>query len=395
MMEGVKMSDDRSTAAMAILLHAAMGMPMMMFYAIGILGPQIIADLGISQKDLGWFTASAFGLAAVLSPWVGGVVQRIGSQRGLMVLFLLVGLSFTLIASLSGFQGFVLAMLFCGFAQALANPATNQAIAQMVPVSRKAAIVGFKQAGVQVSALLAGILLPGMSTWLGWRGAILAWVPLLLFLAFITRWLVGPAENGNRPDSSTAFIAPNGRLLILMAIQFCAGSVLSSFITFIGVYADQLGMPGQQIGAMVSAFGIMGIVSRMVLTPLGSRMRDETVLLGALFFMPVIVLMVTRMAEPGRYWPLWVGVVGLGMTLVATNAIAMSMLLRDGRFGTPARASGMLSLGFFGGFSISPPLFGVIIGIQGGFSMAWMYLIMMLVIGFMLCIPLYRMRLPS
>ena len=180
-----------------------------------------------------------------------------------------------------------------------------------------------------------------------------------------------------------------------MAIQFCAGSVLSSFITFIGVYADQLGMPGQQIGAMVSAFGIMGIVSRMVLTPLGSRMRDETVLLGALFFMPVIVLMVTRMAEPGRYWPLWVGVVGLGMTLVATNAIAMSMLLRDGRFGTPARASGMLSLGFFGGFSISPPLFGVIIGIQGGFSMAWMYLIMMLVIGFMLCIPLYRMRLPS
>ena len=57
------MSDDRPTAAMAIFLHAAMGMPMMMFYAIGILGPQIIADLGISQKDLGWFTASAFGLA--------------------------------------------------------------------------------------------------------------------------------------------------------------------------------------------------------------------------------------------------------------------------------------------------------------------------------------------
>ena len=35
------MSDDRPTAAMAIFLHAAMGMPMMMFYAIGILGPQI------------------------------------------------------------------------------------------------------------------------------------------------------------------------------------------------------------------------------------------------------------------------------------------------------------------------------------------------------------------
>ena len=143
------MSDDRPTAAIAIFLHVAMGMPMMVFYAIGILGPQIIADLDISQKDLGWFTASAFGLAAVLSPWVGGVVQRIGSQRGLMALFLLVSLSFSLIASLSGFQGVVLAMLCCGFAQALANPATNLTIAQMVPASRKAAIVGFKQAGME------------------------------------------------------------------------------------------------------------------------------------------------------------------------------------------------------------------------------------------------------
>ena len=394
-MGGVKMSDDRPTAAIAIFLHVAMGMPMMVFYAIGILGPQIIADLDISQKDLGWFTASAFGLAAVLSPWVGGVVQRIGSQRGLMALFLLVSLSFSLIASLSGFQGVVLAMLCCGFAQALANPATNLTIAQMVPASRKAAIVGFKQAGVQVSALLAGLMFPGMSVWLGWRGTFLAWVPLLLLLALMSKRLVGSTQNRGRLDLSAAFIAPNGRLLILMAIQFCAGSVLSSFITFIGVYADQLGMPGQQIGAMVSVFGAMGIVARIVLTPLGSCMRDETVLLGALFSIPIIVLIVMRMAEPGRYWPLWVGVVGLGMTLVATNAVAMSMLLRDERFGTPARASGMLSLGFFGGFSISPPLFGEIIGIQGGFSMAWMYLIMMLFIGFMLCIPMYRMRLSS
>ncbi|MBH0310965.1 MFS transporter, partial [Alcaligenes faecalis] len=38
----------RSPWVLASLMTLAMGMPMMVFYAIGVLGPQIIQDLGIS-----------------------------------------------------------------------------------------------------------------------------------------------------------------------------------------------------------------------------------------------------------------------------------------------------------------------------------------------------------
>jgi len=169
---------NKSPAALTSLLTLAMGMPMMVFYAIGVLGPQMVADLDIPREYLGWLTTSTFGLAALLSPWAGAWVQRIDRRGGLAALFVLVGLSFTLIRLLQGFGGIVTALLFCGVAQALANPATNQAIAQTVAPARKAAIVGFKQSGVQV--------LPGLAAWLGWRDAFAVWVPLAGLLAYAT-----------------------------------------------------------------------------------------------------------------------------------------------------------------------------------------------------------------
>jgi len=371
---------NKSPATLTSLLTLAMGMPMMVFYAIGVLGPQIVVDLNIPQKYLGWLTASTFGLAALLSPWAGAWVQRIGSRGGLAALFVLVGLSFTLIRLLPGFGGIVVALLFCGAAQALANPATNQAIAQTVPPARKAAMVGFKQSGVQASALVAGLVLPALAAWLGWRGAFAVWVPLAGLLAYASSHAALKLE------------CPGAWLWMLMAIQLCAGLALSSFITFLGVHAQQLGVSTALVGMMVSGFGVMGIASRVVLTPVSSRMRDETLLLLILFVCAIVALLVMQLAAPETHWPLWVAALGMGATAVATNAIAMSLLLRDTRFGAPARTAGMLSAGFFGGFAVGPPVFGALLALPGGFAGAWLFLIASLAAGSLCSVILYWLR---
>jgi len=380
-----------SPVALATLLTLAMGMPMMVFYAIGVLGPQMVADLGFPQTYLGWLTASTFGLAALASPWAGAWVQRIGSRNGLVALFMLVGLSFTLIRLLPGFGGIVMALLFCGLAQALANPATNQAIAQTIAPARKAAMVGFKQSGVQASALIAGLVLPGLSEWLGWRGAFAVWVPLAVILAYASIRLF-PATTTTRTAASFKLACPSPWLWMLMAIQLCAGLALSSFITFLGVHAQQLGVTTQIVGMMVSGFGVMGILSRVVLTPVSSRMRDETLLLLLLFLCAIAALLLMRLAEPDIHWPLWGAALGMGASAVATNAIAMSLLLRDARFGAPARSAGMLSAGFFGGFALGPPVFGALLALAGGFSGAWLFLISALAAGSLCSATLYWLR---
>ncbi|CAG8998767.1 MAG: hypothetical protein CENE_00727 [Candidatus Celerinatantimonas neptuna] len=380
-----KMRHTPALVGFSLLLVFAMGMPMLIFYAIGILGPELIADLGIPKQQLGWLTTSTFGLAAVLSPWAGTAVQRIGTRGSLICLFLLVGLSFLLMAVLPGFTGLVIALLFCGIAQSFANPATNQAIAQCVPPSVKAGIVGIKQSGVQVFALLAGLVVPSVALLWGWRGALAIWMPLALLMAVVVIFFVARPTQVT-PSRSWKIPPLNKGLSILMAIQLCAGLTLSSFMTYLGVWSGQFHVSAQTIGAMVSCFGVMGILSRVFLTPLGAKLKDETVLLGSLFVLAIAALAVMQYASTLHHWPLWVGVIGMGLTLVSTNAIAMSMLLSDPQFGQPAPSAAMLSVGFFGGFTFGPPSFGWILTHGHGFSAAWLLLMIILLCGCLLCL---------
>lgn len=381
-----------STPEIASVLTLAMGMPMMVFYGIGVLGPQLIRDLGLSQSELAWLTTSSFGVAALVSPWAGEAVQHLGMKKGLMGLFLLVGISFFLMAVLPGFLGLVLAMLLCGLAQSLANPATNMAIAKLVPAGRKPTMVGIKQSGVQISALVAGLVLPFFALWIGWRGALAIWVPLALGMLLLVRRRIPAADTAATGLRLSNLTRPNTLLALLMVIQLCAGLTLSAYITFFGVYAHELGISARMTGTMVSVFGVMGIISRIGLTPLGSRLRDESQLLAVLFILASLAVYVSSLATPSQHFPLWLGIVGLGLTAVATNAIAMSMLMRDERFGKVAPSAGMLSVGFFGGFALGPPLFGLLLSSPQGFGVAWYFLMGTALSGAILSLVLCSIR---
>ena len=80
------------------------------------------------------------------------------------------------------------------------------------------------------------------------------------------------------------------------------------------------------------------------------------------------------------------------LTAVATNAIAMGMLLRDPAFGTITTASGLLSAAFFAGFALGPPAYGTISSSADGFAGGWSALIGVLLLGCMLALVLAFVR---
>lgn len=373
-----------------VVLVCAMGLPMLIFYAIGTLGPLLIADLGVAPHWLGWLVMSAFGLAAVLSLWAGPLVNRLGIRRGLALLFWATLAGYGLLVSLPGFAGLLLALAICGVAQALANPVTNLLVAECVEARSKAAVVGLKQSGVQLSALIAGLLLPPLAGSLGWRAALAC---LLLPTLLLALW--GPQVAAGSAAGKTMSLKiprPNSRLALLLSVQLCVGLVLSSFVTFLGVFAARQGVAVGETGAMVAGFGVMGILARTLLTPLAARMAEESWLLLTLLLLASLALAVTAQAMPQAHWPLWFGALGMGLTAVATNAIAMSMLLRDPAFGGPAAASGLLSAGFFAGFALGPVLFGAVQQGAAGFANAWLMLITVLLLGAGLSLMLVRAR---
>lgn len=376
-----------------VALTLAMTLPMLILYAIGALGPFLVRDLHIRPGLLGYATMSTFGLAAVLSPWAGPVVDRLGSRRALGALFYAVALAYTLIVMIPGFSGVVAAVAVCGVAQALANPVTNLLIAQRVPPAKKAFVVGLKQSGVQIGALLAGLVLPGIATAFGWRAALGTLIPVAVLLAAVAPSIAPP----HRPVGKKSFWPPrpNGLLQLLMSVQFCAGASLSAFVTFLPVFATMYGVSPSEAGGMVALFGFMGMISRVALTPLSAKLRDESWLLCSLLAISAVALHLTMQADATSHWKLWLGAAGMGMTAVATNAIAMGMLLRDPAFGTATSASGLLSAAFFGGFALGAPAYGAIFNTSFGAAGAWSGNIAVVLAGCAFAFALALIRLGS
>jgi MFS family permease len=292
--------------------------------------------------------------------------------------------------TVQNFYGLIAAVGVCGIAQALANPVTNLLIAQQVPPEKKAMVVGLKQAGVQLSALFAGLVLPGIAIATSWRFALGIIIPLSFIFIITTPFITPKKHTGTGKGFKLSL--PNPLLFRLMSIQFCVGISLSAFVTFLPTFATQQGMPLSLAGTLIAVFGAMGIISRMVLTPMGAKLKDESLLLLALIAIAAIAMAITIQASPEQYWPLWVGAVGVGLTAVGTNAIAMSMLIRDSAFGAVTFASGFVSVAFFGGFALGPPLYGVLSDYSGGVLLSWVTLISVLVAGCVMALSLAAAR---
>ncbi|MEO9061062.1 MAG: MFS transporter [Nitrosospira sp.] len=371
-----------------VVLVFAMALPMLVLYAVSTLGPLLSRDLSFEPASLGYLVMSSFGLAAILSLWAGTIVDRIGSRYALIGLFTVIALAFTLIATAETFQGLVVATALCGVAQALANPVTNLLIAQQVSPEKKAKVVGLKQSGVQFAALFAGLALPGIAFQYGWQAAFGVVVPVALLFGIVTPFLIPAQQNGTGKGFMVPL--PNSLLLRLMGIQFCVGTSLSTFVTFLPTFATRQGMPLSLAGTLIAVFGIMGMLSRIVLTPMGAKLKDESLLLLALIAIAACAVAVTMQADAESHWRLWAGAVGMGLTAVGTNAIAMSMLIRDPAFGPVATASGFVSFAFYGGFTLGPPLYGALSSYSGDLQWGWNTLI-----GVLLCACLLSLALAS
>lgn len=383
----------RKQGPLALLLMLAMTLPMLVLYSLSALAPELMQTLQLKPSQFGMLISASFAVAALLSPWAGTVVQSFGARRSLCALFICVACGFILLASQTAWLSLLLALICCGIGQALCNPATNLMIAQEVPAPSKPGMVGFKQAGVQVAALLAGLILTPIAHVWGWQSMFMALLPLCLLLAILAwYWPVNaaPTSQVNKPSWQPS--KPNLALLLLMLVQIICGVVLACFVSFLPQFARQLEMSAQHAAHLLALFGAAGLCARLILTPLAAKWREEAWLLALLLGIAGLGLLSINLASNTQHWPFFLAALLLGCTAVPANSIAMSMLLRDTAFGTPAPASAWLSCGFFSGFAIGPALFAQIWQIQA--MLAWHCLLLFLLLALLpLAALIWRRRL--
>lgn len=379
----------------SFLLLAAAGMPLLIFFAIGLLGPDLMVDLFIDPIRLGGIAGLSFGVAALLSPWAAGWVRAMGNRASLVTLFLLVGVSLSLIAALPSTLGLILAALSGGVALGLSTPVAYQCIAEEVPPQRAKLVLSFQQAGLAAAAMLAGLTFPGLAFEWGWRSALAIWAPVALLMAIqVFTWL--PARHGEGHSHQTLRARlPNRRLGLLMMLQACSGFVLAAFITFFGVYTNQLGVDANNTGLMLGAFGLAGIFSGWLFNRAARSLEDESIIIGMLLSMTGLAIALMRLADPESLWLLWLAAVAVGLTLCPTQAIAMNMLIRDPRFGGASAVRGLLSLAWLGGAALGPVSFAWVLTQTERFDSAWLTLVALLLLGCLFGIRLMHVRKPG
>ncbi|GHB85058.1 hypothetical protein GCM10010347_65020 [Streptomyces cirratus] len=342
---------------------------MLQLFLMGALGPRLVADMGISPAVLGLTTTIGFGTAAVLSPVGGRIVDRIGSRRSLVLLLLVSTAALALIAAAPGIAVLLGAVALGGVPQALANPATNKAVLAAVPPARRGAVTGLKQSGVQWGAFVAGLPLAALAAGAGWRVAVWTASGAALLAAL---WAVRslPADAPSSAPPPRASWVPRGMVAWLVVFSLFLGAGIASVNTYLSLYGVQrLGMDPTVAGALVAVLGVTGIVGRVGWSKAAVPGRAEWLpgwlawgALGA-----AVLLAAAQSAGP----LVWLGAVAVGVFAVSGNAVSMVLVMQRAKPGRAGRDSSLVAAGFFAGFAIGPPLFGLFAE-HGRYGAGWL-----------------------
>ena len=357
---------------MALAATATMAVSFSLLFVMATVGPLLVADMGLSRASLGGVVAAAYAVAAVVWRPAAGVVDRLGARHTMAITAALAATALVLVATARGLPNLVVASVVAGLGQALANPATNLEIASSFgESSARATAVGTKQAGVPLGALVAGAAVPSAAGAWGWRAAV-ASAALVAMAVVVLPLRTYSSAPPSRPRAGAVAISRDASLLLLCAFQLLLGAGVATVNTYLPLFATEtLAVEPRVAGTLTLMIGVTGIAARVVVTRLSAGAGRAQGALGRLTALSVAGALALSAAPLGGAWLAWLGAFLVGGTAVAANAVAMLVVIERHRPPATARASGIVSAGFFGGFAVGPPLFGFVVDGTGSYPTGW------------------------
>ena len=172
---------------------------------LGILAPVLEDEMGWSEVEYGaivsWFTF-AYGLGFLV---VGRLLDRIGVRRGFAMAIVAWSLAAMAHALARGAAGFSVARAALGLGESGNFPGAIKATAEWFPRRERALATGIFNAGSNVGAIAAPLLVPWITLTWGWKWAFIVTGALgFVWLAF---WLALYREPEQHPRVSPAELA--------------------------------------------------------------------------------------------------------------------------------------------------------------------------------------------
>ncbi len=358
-----------------MVLAGVMALSMMPGPIIGIFARYFIDELGLSRTEIGAVaTFQALLIMAVSIPF-GRLADRIGGRNHLilMLAFFIAGM-----VSMSVSWDFWSLLLFAaiaGLPAAGANSATNTIIVDNVRSGSRGWITGFKQSGVQVGLLFAGLALPFIAELLGWRQALalttlLAGAVIALALGVVPRPVPLHPEAAPTSPEQSGKLPPAVRWLSVYGVTMGVG--VGAYSAFAPLFAQEtLGMSVTLSGVVIAVSGGSGTLSRVVWGRIAEQAAHPSVpliVIGTIAFAALTAIWVAPYTTPLL---IWVGAILIGVSLGSWMSVGMMgaiMLSGPRRTG---EGTGLIMLGFGLGLTIGPVLFGWGVDTFGNYHLSW------------------------
>lgn len=174
---------------------------------IGVLAPELQRIFGWDEIQYGWIITSFQAAYAIGFLIAGRFIDRVGTRIGYAVMFSIWSVAAIGHSLAMSVLGFSFARFMLGLGESGNFPAAIKTVAEWFPRKERALATGIFNAGTNMGAIVAPMVVPWITLQFGWRWAFIA--TGLLGIPWLTAWFVvyrRPEEHRKVASSELAYI---------------------------------------------------------------------------------------------------------------------------------------------------------------------------------------------
>ena len=353
------------------------------------MAPVIRPELGLSVTQVGLLVSGYYTAQTIGALPAGGLVDRIGVGRALLVSHLLLILGALAFARAGSFTGAVAATTIMGFGYSIVNPATAKGVLTWFSARRRATAMGFKQTGVPIGGVLAAAN-GALVTLFSWQSIFVGVACLIFTNALLCLLLVEPMHKSAH-QSIAATIRQmlqvgritNIRVLFFANIPWNMGQ--ANFFAYLTIFMREAAGASQPVAGMVLGLAqvssALGRIGWGVVSDTLFRGRRKWITVGLCATSAVLMLLMTAVGEGNG---LWLGVAlafGLGITIASYPTLAQTLAVESVEPGQSGAALGYSLVGTSIGGVVGPPVFGAVVDHTGHLADGWITTAIFVAVG--------------
>jgi MFS family permease len=262
------------------------------------------------------------------------------------------------------------------------TPASSHILARSAPAERIALTFSVKQTGVPAGVALAGILVPAVTVWLGWRFALGVVAALCVACALAVQPLRAALDHDRDPAarfgyagllSGVRLVGASRPLRSMAALSFIYAGLQNCTSSFIVAYlVEALGYGWIAAGVGMTAANLGGVAGRIAWGVVSDRWLGARRTLQALGLLMTAGCLLLAALTP--HWPMltvYAVCALLGATAIGWNGVFLAEVARRAPAGRAGAATGGSLFVTFVGSVVWPPLFGLLQRASGSYSLCF------------------------